>query len=423
MVADALSRPTAPVVLASPSEPVPWDQLAKEQSTCQDVQQLVKKKSLQLQKLVFNSDHVWCDLSSGVPRPLVPTCFRRLIFQHVHDLAHAGTRATRRMISARFVWAGLAANVKEWCRECTNCHKAKVTRQEKTTVQKIPVPEVKFSHVHVDLVGPWPSSPEGHKYLLTAIDRTTRWPEVCLLKGIGAEEVLDAFVSTWVARFGLPSTLTTDRGTQFCSSTWQHWCDRNNVLHVPTTAFHPQANGMVERFHRQLKEALKARGAGSAWSDHLPWVLLGIRAAPKDEAAISAAEAAFSQQLCVPGLLPLPSLPRAGGAPSHVIPATKRSYAEVVSGQPALETATWVYVRRGGPGSPLSDAYAGPYRVVKAGPKVFRLQMGEKIESVSRDRLKPHVAATDPSPAKPPQRGRPSGAGKRSSSPDPDPAS
>ena len=99
----------------------------------------------------------------------------------------------------------------------------------------------------------------------------------------------DAFVATWVARFGVPANLTSDRGVQLTSATWTDWCNENGgVRHIPTSAFHPQANGMVERLHRQMKDTLRARGGAAAWADHLLWVMLGIRASRKEEFGTSA---------------------------------------------------------------------------------------------------------------------------------------
>jgi transposase InsO family protein len=312
VVADTLSRPPAEavqppavgaVVPPASTGPLNWTEIASGQSTCSQMSQLLTSSSLQLKQVEVEGVVVWCDVATGVLRPVIPQTHRRHVFLHVHGLAHAGTRATTRMLSSRFVWPKMAVDVKEWCKECVSCQKAKVTVQEKTTVEKIRIPQQRFSHVHVDIVGPWATARTGERYLLTVIDRSTRWFEAAAMKNITAEGVLDCFVATWVSRFGIPATLTTDRGTQFTSGVWGKWCADQKVNHITTTAFHPQANGMVERLHRQLKEALRARGAAENWLDHLPWVLLGVRTAPKDESGISAAEATLGQQLVVPGQL------------------------------------------------------------------------------------------------------------------------
>jgi len=73
----------------------------------------------------------------------------------------------------------------------------------------------------------------------------------------------------------------------------------------------------------------------------------------------------------------------------------------------ALLTAAYLYVRKGGPGIPLSPLYSGPYRVLSSGPKVFRLQVGERVEMVSIDCLKLHRGAAPIQPAQPPARGQP----------------
>ena len=99
-------------------------------------------------------------------------------------------------------------------------------------MEAIPVPLHKFSHVHVDLVGPWPRPAEGHTLLLTVVDRTARWAE--------AQVVADSFVANWVAFFGVPATITTDQGTQFTGSMWQCMCKALGSKHVQTTATTPK---------------------------------------------------------------------------------------------------------------------------------------------------------------------------------------
>ena len=88
--------------------------------------------------------------------------------------------------------------------------------------------------------------------------------------------------------------------------------------------------------------------------------------------------------------------------------AASRSYAEVARATPGpLATAELVYVRRGAVSPPLTQCYSGPFKVLERGPKVFRLQVGEREEVVSADRLKPHTGTTPTLPAVPPRRGRP----------------
>ena len=132
------------------------------------------------------------------------------MFLAIHGVAHPGTRATRRLVSARVIWRGMASDLAAWCRSCQACQRAKVTKQPAAPVQPIPIPQRRFSHVHVDLVGPLPASADGFIYIFTIIDRTTRWLEAIPLKDMTASTCTSVFTASWVARFGLPATVTSD---------------------------------------------------------------------------------------------------------------------------------------------------------------------------------------------------------------------
>ena len=157
-----------------------------------------------------------------------------------------------------------------------------------------------FSQMHLDLVGPLPAS-QGYSYLLTMIDRTYRWPEAVPLSSITTETCARAFISTWVSQFGVPALLTSDRGAQFTSSVWLEVCSILDISRIKTTSFHPQSNGIIERFNRSLKSSLRARLASSDWVDHLPLVMLGLRSSPKDNSGFSPAEAVYGPTLSLPG--------------------------------------------------------------------------------------------------------------------------
>lgn len=74
-----------------------------------------------------------------------------------------------------------------------------------------------------------------------------------------AESCAKALLSGWFSRFGLPKDITSDRGRQFVSHLWTHLLAMFGIHAAHTTAYHPQANGLVERFHRQMKASLKAK--------------------------------------------------------------------------------------------------------------------------------------------------------------------
>ena len=118
---------------------------------------------------------------------------------------------------------------------------------------------------------------------------------------IRAETVADAFFSGWIARFGTPATITTDRGAQFESKLWAGLCNQFGIVRNRTTSYHPQWNGMVERFHHQLKAAIMAHESPNPWTLTLPTVLLGARSAVKELLSRSAAEIVYSTTLKTAG--------------------------------------------------------------------------------------------------------------------------
>ena len=99
--------------------------------------------------------------------------------------------------------------------------------------------------MHTDIVGPLPPS-DGQTYMLTCIDRFTREPEAIPLPDITAETVARVFISRWVANFGVPSIVTTDRDRQFESSLFQSLTEMFGCKCIRTTSYHPSSNGMIE---------------------------------------------------------------------------------------------------------------------------------------------------------------------------------
>jgi transposase InsO family protein len=204
----------------------------------------------------------------------------------------------------------------------------------------------------------------------------------------------------WVARFGAPAKITSDKGVQFTSSTWADMCGRLGSVHIQTSAYHPQSNGIVERFHRQLKEALKSRECGDMWHEHLPWVLLGLRAAPKERPEVSAAEAVYGKQLCLPQQFVVAE--EAEVRPQ--IPATVSPPPAAAGGREL--TSRFVFVQRPAK-RPTGPQFDGPFRVLRQKKKVILVQFGKSSSWISKDRIKPYLGADSPTAATKRGRGRP----------------
>ncbi|XP_037809862.1 protein NYNRIN-like [Lucilia sericata] len=158
----------------------------------------------------------------------------------------------------------------------------------------------------MDIVGPLPVS-RGYKYILTCIDRTTRWPEAYPLQNITSEEIVKTFIQNYISRFGIPLNITVDRGSQFTSSLFSNLVDILGIEKIHTSAYHPQANGIIERFLRQLKTSLTSSNDSLHWSDELPIILLALRNQVKEDLKCCSAKMVYGQTLRIPGELIVPS--------------------------------------------------------------------------------------------------------------------
>jgi len=300
-------------------------------------------------------------------------------------------------------------DIKKWCRECVDCQRSKIHRHTKSLSQHFNLPVCnRFEAVHMDIIGPLPlASPfcsritRECRYVVTFIDRATRWIEAIPVMDIDAQSVAFAFVNQWVSRFGVPLYLITDRGRQFESELFQKLSNVVGFHRLRTTAYHPQSNGIIERAHRTLKTALKARGGD--WIQELPLVLLGLRAIPNEDG--------LSPFTTVTGTsLLLPSLNSTRGTDIEFVKTLSKQMAELdfstLSGGRChgphqthipkdLANAKKVWVRIDRIRRPLEAPYAGPYEVVEMTEKVVTIRKEDgRSEIVSIDRTKPATTTT-----------------------------
>jgi len=190
----------------------------------------------------------------------------------------------------------MRSDVKIWTEQCIPCQKYKTSRKLSPPLYHFPTTS-RFETVHIDLVGPLPLD-RGFQYILTMLDRATRWPEAVPLKTIDADTICRTFMATWICRFGAPKHLISDQGRQFESGLFRALVEKLGTTHVHTSAYHPQSNGVLERFHRTFKISLKILADNNTrWLDVIPYVLLGWRNTPSTSTNTAPAQALFGSSI------------------------------------------------------------------------------------------------------------------------------
>ena len=340
--------------------------------------------SLQLEQFASSRTSpslILCDVSTSAIRPIEPDSFRKDVFHKRHSLSHPGIKSTIRLITHRFVWPNMKKDIRAWVRECTVCQANKIHRHNFGEFKPYALPTARFQEINTDIVGPL-APYNGYKYLLTTIDRFTRFLTALPMRDCTAQSVVDAFLHGYVACFGVSKVIITDRGAQFDSFLFTGLLQFLGCQRHRTTSYHPQSNDLVENAHRRLKAALRMQASPDRWFHNLSLVLLSICNAIKNEITCAPTDLVFCQQLALPGEFnpPLVSSDNYQGDFvqnlhehfQHIYPSPTRITSHLKHYvDKNLRTCTHVWLRNDSTKSPLQAKYTGPYRVVKRTDKVF----------------------------------------------------
>ena len=236
-----------------------------------------------------------------VEQLVLPVACRKAVLRLAHQIplaGHMGKNKTADRVRQCFYWPTLFRDVDEFCRSCEECQKCSTRRGPRTPMVPLPIIEEPFHRIAMNIVGPLPRSRAGNKYILVVCDYATRYQEAFTLKSIDAEHVATALVSLF-ARVGVPREILTDQGSNFTSRLLAELYRLLHIKGMRTSPYHPQTDGLVERFNRTLKSMLKktVTGEGKDWDQALPYVLFAYREVPQTTTGFSPFELLYGRSM------------------------------------------------------------------------------------------------------------------------------
>ena len=193
---------------------------------------------------------------------------------------HQGRDKTRQRIIRRFYWPSVFhdQDIENFCKSCCICQKASKQRVKAAPLISLPVISEPFIRVAMDIVGPLPRSKAGHRYILVLCDYATRYPEAIALRSIDAEHIAEELMKLF-SRVGVPKEILTDQGSNFTSQLLAELYRLLGVKRIRTSPYHPQTDGLVERFNQTLKGMLRktVQEEGKDWDKMIPYLLFAYR--------------------------------------------------------------------------------------------------------------------------------------------------
>lgn len=231
---------------------------------------------------------------------VVPQAARDTILTLGHSVpwaGHLGKHKTTACIKHHFHWPGLGRDVAQFCRSCPQCQITSAKPPSRAPLQPLPIIGTPFERLGMDIVGPVERSKAGNCYMLVITDYATKYPEVFPLKSIKAKSVAFCLVQ-FFSRVCFPCGILTDQGTNFMSTLLKQVYKLLGIRCLRTAPYHPQSDGLAERFNQTLKQMLRkfVNNSGTDWDQWLPYLLFAYREVPQASTGFSPFELLYGHE-------------------------------------------------------------------------------------------------------------------------------
>jgi len=195
---------------------------------------------------------------------------------------HLGLKKTYGRISAKYYWNGCYSDVRDWIGSCTDCNMRKGRPDEKIGGHFPITVNRPWQIMGTDIMGPFPKTKNGHRYILTFTDHFTKWVEAFPIEKADAVTIAKHYVEDIICRHGAPEQLLSDRGKAFIGQVMQEVNKLMDVRAINTSPYKPSTNGLTERFNKTLVEMLSmyVESKQKDWDIYIPYVVFAYRTAP-----------------------------------------------------------------------------------------------------------------------------------------------
>ena len=214
-------------------------------------------------------------------RIVVPSTVRRHILKLAHK-GHPGIVRMKQKLRCSYWWPSMDAETECHVRFCTGCQ-ASAKSPDKAIItadRSVPTLETPWTKLALDIIAPFCDAPTSQKYIFVAIDYTSKFAAIHSCTDISSYGVTK-WLDELFCEYGLVSYIVTDNGRQFVSERFEKFLAAQDIQHIRTTPYHPESNGLVERFNRVLKTGVQAfTREGLPWNEGLRQLLINYRGNP-----------------------------------------------------------------------------------------------------------------------------------------------
>lgn len=232
----------------------------------------------------------------------VPEGLRESVMENHHvppNCSHGGYLKTLNRIRQSFFWPSMAAQIKLYVDRCEMCKAIKAPNKSlRPEMGKAFLVDRPFQHVYIDFLGPYPKTKEGHLYIFILLDQLTKYPLIKTMSKATSSNVVK-FLNEIFSMFGVPESILSDNGSQFCSVLFKDFLKSLGINHLKTAFYAPQSNAS-ERVNRMILSSIRAyidECSHSKWNENLPGIMSSIRSGVHSAIGTTPYQALFGQPM------------------------------------------------------------------------------------------------------------------------------